>query len=319
MIKQVGKQVGFVEIAVDDTLAGERFDRALARLLGSSVRGARRLIEAGEATLDAKSAAPGAALRKGQHLASPPAPTAEDQAPIAEPALPLCVVAETNALLVIDKLAGQPCHPLRPGERGTLANALVARYPELTAVGEFPREAGLVNRIDNDTSGLVLVARTRAAWLSLREDSRGGLMRKRYLALIEGELATGSEWQHIDVPLRHAGQRMRADNAGQVAQSAWRSLVVGTGASLIEVELRVGRHHQIRAHLAHIGHPLIGDLLYGGMLVGARPGHLLHAWRLRLPEADRVNMLDVVAFPPNDFVASAKRFSIDCREPRFED
>ncbi len=304
-----------IDLTVDETLAGERFDRALSRLLASSVRGARQLIEAGHATIDGKRAAPGATLRVGQRLHSPGVPSSDAQAPVPEPDAPLAVVHATDALLVVDKPAGQPCHPLRPGERGTLANALVARYPELPPVGEFPREAGLVNRIDNDTSGLVLVARSRSAWQTWRETSRQAQLRKLYLAVVEGELAPTAEWQELDAPLDHRGQKMRVvePGTGQPALTRFRSLAAGRGASLLLVELRVGRRHQIRAHLAHLGHPLVGDALYGATTTGARPGHVLHAWRIRGQE------LDVKTPPPEEFWASAARFSIERREPRLED
>lgn len=306
-----------IDLVVDAALAGERFDRALARLLGSSVQGARRLITAGDARLDGKRAVPGVALREGQRVQSAAAPTADDHAPVPQPELPLVVVGETPELLVVDKPAGQPCHPLRPGERGTLANAMVARYPELIAAGEFPREAGLVNRIDNDTSGLVLVARSRAAWVALHDESRQAHMQKGYLALVEGELPPSSEFRTIDLPVDHAGQRMKI-GAGQDAVTRWRSLSVGRGATLVEVELRVGRRHQIRVHLAHLGHPLVGDALYGATSNGTRAGHILHAWRLRLASSDKVNQLDYSTSPPADFWASAAQHSIERREPGLE-
>lgn len=302
---------------IDDVVsaaeAGERFDRALARRLGASVHGARRLIEAGKATLDGKPAKPGATLREGQRLVSSAAPTADDHAPVAQPELPLAIVATTEAFLIVDKAAGQPCHPLRPGERGTLANALVARHPEVIAAGEFPREAGLVNRLDNDTSGLVLVARDRAAWLALRAQSRDGEMTKTYLAIVEGvPLPVGEAWHTIDRPLRHSGQRMRVADDGQPATTRWRARATSEHASLLEVELRVGRHHQIRAHLEHLGHPLIGDALYGGKLTGSAPGHQLHSWKLT------VKNLDYIAPPPAAFTATLRQYSLDGGQARLE-
>lgn len=305
-----------IDLVVDAALAGERFDRALARLLGSSVQGARRLITAGDATLDGKRAAPGVALREGQRVRSAPAPTADDHAPVPQPELPLVVVGETPELLVVDKPAGQPCHPLRPGERGTLANAIVARYPETITAAQYPRDGGLVNRIDNDTSGLVLVARSRTAWIALHDESRQAHMRKGYLALVEGAL-DAAEWRLLDLGVRHAGDRMRAEG-GQVAMTRYRTLAVGTGATLVEVELRVGRRHQIRVHLAHLGHPLVGDALYGATTTGTRPGHILHAWRLQLTATETVNQLDYSTPAPADFWASAAQFSIERREPRLE-
>ncbi len=197
-------------------------------------------------------------------------------------------------VVLADKPAGMPSHPLKPGETGTAANALVARFPELASVGAAPREGGLVHRLDIDTSGLLLAARTEPAYAALRAQFGARAVEKGYLALVAGELHAGGE---IDVPLAHDPhdpRKVRAASDPEWAE-AHRARPASTrftpverrpGFTLVDVEIATGVLHQIRAHLAFIGHPLAGDSLYGGPHLPGLSRHFLHAARLAFAHPD---------------------------------
>jgi 23S rRNA pseudouridine1911/1915/1917 synthase len=187
-----------------------------------------------------------------------------------------------------------PSHPLKPGETGTAANALVGRFPELAGVGPAPREGGLVHRLDTDTSGLLLAARTDAAHATLRAQFAARTVEKGYLALVKGELHAGGE---IDVPLAHDaadGRKVRAASdpewaeahAARPAVTRFTPVERRGGFTLVEVEIATGVLHQIRAHLAFIGHPVAGDALYGGPELPGLSRHFLHASRLAFAHPD---------------------------------
>jgi 23S rRNA pseudouridine1911/1915/1917 synthase len=178
-----------------------------------------------------------------------------------------------------------PTHPLRPGERGTLANALVARFPECARVSDDPREGGVTHRLDRDTSGLVLAARTRAAWLALRHAFAGGAVVKEYLALVAGD---PRERGVVDAPLIHVGKRVRVargrDLDAQRASTAYEVLARGPGVALVRATSSSGRMHQVRVHLLHAGHPIVGDALYDGPPAATGThGHFLHASAVTFP------------------------------------
>ncbi|MGZ6123691.1 MAG: RluA family pseudouridine synthase, partial [Myxococcales bacterium] len=191
-----------------------------------------------------------------------------------------------------------PSHPLKPGEKGTAANALVGRFPELAGVGPSPREGGLVHRLDTDTSGLLLAARTGAAHAVLRAQFAARTVEKGYLALVEGEIHAGGE---IALPLLHDPRDPRrmqaasdpqyaAEHGARAAVTRFLPLERKAGFTLLEVEIPTGVMHQIRAHLAFIGHPLAGDALYGGPALPGLSRHFLHAARLAFahPDGSRV-------------------------------
>ena len=205
----------------------------------------------------------------------------EDPRPVPQPELALQILHLDPQLVAVDKPAGIPSHPLAPGERGTVVNALVARHPECADASADPREGGLVHRLDTLTSGVLLAARTREAWLALRDAFSGRRVDKRYLAVVTGPVADAGE---IDLPLRHRGDHVEPalDGSGREALSEFRVLSRSGDAALLEVRIHTGVLHQIRAHLAAIGAPVLGDASYGGR---AHPGlsrFFLHASRLAL-------------------------------------
>jgi len=186
--------------------------------------------------------------------------------------LALEVIHEDAAAVVVNKAGGVPCHPLKAGERGTVMNAVVARFPEIAIAGEKPLEGGLVHRLDNGTSGALLIARNRGAFEKLREAIRSGRIARRYEALVAGSIERTTQ---IDTPLAHHAKNPRKMVVGDPASSnpkrAGRPATtivepirrVGE-FTLVSVTPKTGSRHQIRVHLASVGHPIVGDTLYGG-------------------------------------------------------
>jgi 23S rRNA pseudouridine1911/1915/1917 synthase len=210
-------------------------------------------------------------------------------APEPEPEAPLRVLAEGEGWIALDKPAGVPVHPLAPGERGTLLNALVARHPEVTGIGEGGLRSGVVHRLDVDTSGVLLFATQELRWLDLR----GAFRRRRVMvsrALVQGRLeGKGELVLHLSV-LRHRPAHVGAVEPGtgrsRRTELRWRSLECFADATLVEVAPRTGFLHQIRAGLAHLGHPIVGDVAYGAA-EGVASRHLLHAARVAVATESR--------------------------------
>jgi 23S rRNA pseudouridine1911/1915/1917 synthase len=272
----------------------ERLDKVVSRLYGISRGRAMEWIAEGRVKVDGLRAAKGSPVAGGAKLwVDLPPP----DAPVPQPELPLRIVHADAFVIVADKPAGMPSHPLKPGETGTAANGLVGRFPELASVGPSQREGGLVHRLDTDTSGLLLAARTNGAHQALRAQFTARTIEKGYLALVAGELHAGGE---IDLPLAHDPQDARkvraasdpewaALHGARPAMTRFQPLERRGGFTLVEVEIGTGVLHQIRAHLSFIGHPLAGDSLYGGPPLQGLERHFLHAARLGFshPEGDR--------------------------------
>jgi 23S rRNA pseudouridine1911/1915/1917 synthase len=265
--------------------AGEsgRVDRVLvARFPGIGRRRWASLFAAGAVEVDGARARKGDLVGPGSQVTLREAPDPA-LAPVAQPELLLEVLHVDAALVAVAKPAGLPSQPLRAGETGTVANALVARFPECAAAGRDPREAGLVHRLDRGTSGALIAARDAATWQTLRRAFAGGEVEKRYLALVAGAVGDGS----CDAPLRQVGRRAvlaRADSTAALpAATGWRAIAAGPGVTLLAVTAATGRMHQVRAHLAHIGAPITGDTLYGGAPLPGHDGFFLHAASITLP------------------------------------
>ena len=283
-----GTKMPAVELEIEGDEAGERLDVFLARRIPELSRArAKVLIETGEVRVDGRRVKKSYALAAGDRvtLDSPPSPADFHAAP--DPSLVLEVMLETDSYVVVDKPAGVPSHPLRQDELGTLAGALVARYPEMRGVGYRKREPGILHRLDTGTSGLMLAARDQPTFDQLRRMLQAGEIEKKYLARCVGVVPAPIA---IDTPIATDPRDRRKVRVctdprelkrlgAQAARTEVLSSTPAEQGSLVELRANNARRHQIRVHLASIGHPLLGDPLYGGPPLDH---HLLHASSLRV-------------------------------------
>jgi 23S rRNA pseudouridine1911/1915/1917 synthase len=203
--------------------------------------------------------------------------------PIApDPSIALDVLFESKNFVIVNKPAGLPTAPLVRTETRSLAAALLARYPEMQGVGFREREPGLVHRLDNETSGVVLAARSAAAFDAARALFESSLIEKRYLAVVADGLDDQGNVETLLGPDTANPRRVRVyaeapDGYAKLTHTRYRVLQRGAGFALVELSVERAFRHQIRAHLAHLGFPIVGDALYGGVeapVLGAR--HALH-------------------------------------------
>lgn len=264
-------------LEVDGSDAGTRLDVFLARELEVSRAYARRLLERGSVRRGRQPAAKGALLARGERI-DVAAFRHPREGPLPAPELPLAVVAQADGWVAIDKPAGMPSHPLDFDERHTAVNAFLARHPEALGVGSDGLQCALVHRLDTLTSGVLLFATSAEAFARAREAFRSGRAQKRYLARVHGRVDADLD---LRLRLAHRGERMRVVSEGGLEARARARPLGGDGeTTLLEVELYTGVRHQIRASLAHRGHPIVGDRVYGSPAVLAR--HWLHALELRI-------------------------------------
>jgi 23S rRNA pseudouridine1911/1915/1917 synthase len=292
-------------------IAAPRLDMWLAESRRITRHAARTLIDAGLVTVDGRPGRPGQRLRDSAEVVVA-APAAVDTFPkrrpgaSAEPATALTIVDEDDWLAVVDKPSGMVVHPAPGHPTGTLADALKERGTTWSLLGGTER-AGIVHRLDRDTSGLLVVAKTEAAHRNLARQLSDRSLGRTYWALVHGGFRedTGT----IDGPIaRHPRDRRRMAivEGGREAITDFRVVERLSGATVLEVSLRTGRTHQIRVHLASIGHPIIGDAVYGRSdeTLG-RPA--LHARRLRFRHPADGTDRSYESPVPDELVAAADR------------
>ncbi len=252
-----------LEIIVTADTRG-RLDIFLSRAVeGLSRRAAAALIEQGAVTVDERPAVKSEQVVEGGRIAVfKPLPKAIWE-PLPDTSIMLSVLYQDDDVVLVDKPSGISSVPLAPDEKGTLAGAVVAIFPECAAVGRRVGDGGLLQRLDKETSGAVMAARSQEVHDRLTEAQTRGEIEKRYLALVKG---TPPPRMRIDTPLGpygEKGKKMRPDPKGQKAETEVRVVSKHGDYTLVEATIRHGVRHQIRAHLAQAGHPIAGDPLYG--------------------------------------------------------
>jgi 23S rRNA pseudouridine1911/1915/1917 synthase len=296
---------------VPDEMGGLRLDQALARLFHQYSRNRlQEWLRSGHILVDGRSAAARRAVSGGEKITLTPPALPDAAAPRAQ-RMPLKIVHEDAALIVIDKPAGLVVHPGAGQPDRTLLNALLAHAP---ALGGVPR-AGIVHRLDKDTSGLLVVAKTVEAQTDLVKQLASRSMRRVYLAIVQGDPPASGM---IDAPVGRdakARTRMAVTHRGKPARTSYKVLERFGRAALVECRLETGRTHQIRVHFQHIRHPLVGDTVYRR---GTRHGiefarQALHAAELTLRHPADGETVTWRSAPPRDF----KRLLDQLREERW--
>jgi 23S rRNA pseudouridine1911/1915/1917 synthase len=278
--------------------AGDRLDRFLHAVIPEYSRAyLQQLIREGAVRVDGEPARAADRLRQGSHVVvawRPPEVLSLEPEELQVP-----VLYADEDIVVVNKPAGLVVHPAPGAKRGTLVNALIGRYPE---IGNLPGvlRPGVVHRLDKDTSGVIVVARTARAYESLVQQFKGREVDKRYLALVQGELGAEEGSMHGEIR-RDPVHRMRMSVApdGRVAETRYRVLLSLRDCALVEVTPKTGRTHQIRVHFAAAGHPIVGDRVYGrgSQLI---PRQFLHAWTLAFHHPGTGERVEFAAPLPED-------------------
>jgi 23S rRNA pseudouridine1911/1915/1917 synthase len=287
------------EVAVDAALHGQRLDKALVMMAPEFSRShLQSLIERGHVQVDARPAdAAARKLRAGQRLRLELVPTEESRAFVAQ-LMELDILFEDEHLLVLNKPAGLVVHPAPGNWTGTLLNGLLAHHG---AAATLPR-AGIVHRLDKDTSGLMVVGKTLPAVTGLSRAIAAREVHRHYLALAHGRVAWDDRAVEAAIGRDPVSRiRMAVVAAGKPARTDLRCMARAAAFSALACKLHTGRTHQIRVHLAWLGHPLVSDALYGGAAALGMGRQALHAARLRLQHPVGGQWLDFDCPPPADF------------------
>lgn len=291
------------EFEITPANAGERLDHFLTAALPQFTRSRLQNLTRDEhILLNGAVAKPGAKLRAGDRitLQEPPPRPAEPQAE----EIPLQVLYEDDDLIVINKAAGIVVHPAAGNWEGTLVNALLHHCGTLSGLGGEERP-GIVHRLDKDTSGCLVAAKSDLAYQTLVRQFAGREVTKIYLALAAGRfpLRSGSIRAPIERhPVNRKQMAVVEEGRGRAAHTDWRVLQELPAGTLVECTLHTGRTHQIRVHLKHLGHPLLGDEVYGRK--AGFPRQMLHAWQLGFAHPRTGAPLHLVAPLPEDFRAA---------------
>lgn len=301
------------ELIADVSATGLRLDRYLTAATGLPRSQIQRLIKGGRVLVDGRQAKASATAHPGQQISlaiPPPQPSTLTPEPI-----PLDILYEDDDLLVLNKPAGLVVHPAPGHQAGTLVHAILHYCPDLPGIGE-ERRPGIVHRLDKETSGVMVVAKTDAALASLATQFKGRRVRKTYIALVHGEVKAPEGQIAADIG-RHERDRKRMavrTRKGREAVTIYRVVTRLSGLTLLQLQPQTGRTHQIRVHLSAIGHPVVGDKVYGGRrerkagVEGWRLGvgaerHLLHAWKLGLFHPRTEKWMEFEAPLPPDFTS----------------
>lgn len=292
-----------LESRVDGDMAGKRLDIAVSELHREVSRSrAKSLIESGNITVNGSVRKAGYVTRVGDLLVIELPPVIELS--LEPDDIPLDVVYEDSSLLVINKQAGLVVHPSSGTPKGTLVNALLAREGSLSSINGVARP-GIVHRLDKDTSGLIVVAKTDEAHISLQAQIAEKSAKRYYLALVDGVIKkeSGEIIANIDRSSKDRKLMSVVREGGRYAKTVYTVRERFNKFTLVDYELFTGRTHQIRVHSKHIGHPIVGDAVYGGSTKLYDKGQLLHAYKLSFNHPISGERMDFFADIPDYFEA----------------
>jgi 23S rRNA pseudouridine1911/1915/1917 synthase len=286
---------------------GERLDKTIAAASPELSRAAvQRLIKEALVTVNGQTSKPSYRVEAGDAILvqvpdEPPSDIQPEE-------IPLDVIYEDAQLMAVNKPAGMVVHPAHGHRSGTLVNAILARNPETRDVGG-PERAGIVHRLDKETSGLILVAKTERTHSALQRLFKRRNVKKTYLALVEEHPSPRQGL--IDAPIgrdKRNRKRMAIVRSGRVARTTYRVVETFKEHSLVELEPETGRTHQIRVHLAWLGYPVVGDQVYGYRRQRLlRHRHFLHAYQLELTHPVTTETLSLTAPLPKDLADVLRR------------
>ena len=303
-----------IDETVPSALAGQRVDRVISLVADIPRAAASQIIDAGAVLLDGVVVKAGKIkVTEGQRIVVDLSLLPEKQLPAAEPNIKVDVVYVDDDVIVINKQAGIVVHPGAGNPTGTLVNAVLAIYPEIASVGD-PFRPGVVHRLDAGTTGLMVMARTKAAYDSLVEALQRRVVVRRYLAIVWGEMSAPSGV--IDAPLgrdQRDPTKMAVLAGGKIARTNYevrQAFTLPVSCSLLECGLETGRTHQIRVHLATLGHSVVGDVVYGGARsVLSSPRPMLHAMTLKFDHPVTGIEMEFHSEIPQDFAAILEKCS----------
>ncbi len=303
-----------IDETVPSALAGQRVDRVISLVADIPRAAASQIIDAGAVLLDGVVVKAGKIkVTEGQRIVVDLSLLPEKQLPAAEPNIKVDVVYVDDDVIVINKHAGIVVHPGAGNPTGTLVNAVLAIYPEIASVGD-PFRPGVVHRLDAGTTGLMVMARTKGAYDSLVEALQRRVVVRRYLAIVWGEMSAPSGV--IDAPLgrdQRDPTKMAVLAGGKIARTNYevrQAFTLPVSCSLLECGLETGRTHQIRVHLATLGHSVVGDVVYGGARsVLSSPRPMLHAMTLKFDHPVTGIEMEFHSEIPQDFAAILEKCS----------
>ncbi len=292
---------------------GQRLDQEVAAALSELSRAqVQRLIKAGAVTVNGRASKPSYVVAAGDQIVV--RLPEEPEAAVVPEAIPLDILFEDEHFLVVNKPAGMVVHPAYGHSSGTLVNALLAYAPQVADVGGLER-AGVVHRLDRDTSGLLLVAKDEETRAGLQRQFKRRQVAKSYLALVEGQVSPREGV--IEAPVgrdKRQRKRMAVVRSGREATTTYRVVEMFPEHTLLEVRPHTGRTHQVRVHLAWLGYPLVGDEVYGfrhQRLLRGR--HFLHAWRIAFSHPITGERMSFEAPLPPELEALLARLRADRR------
>jgi len=303
-LKASTKSSAKTQFVVSKDGAQLRLDRFLARQLPDYSRSRlQQLIRTGFVRLNGATTRPRQLVRSGDkvQLTEPPLEKIENQ----PEAIPLEILFEDNDLIVINKPAGLVVHPGAGHRQHTLVNALLSHCTTLSGIGGKERP-GIVHRLDKETSGCLVVAKNDEAHRELSRQFAERVVEKTYLALVAGKLRKRAGVIEEKIG-RHPVHRQRmsvSSSRGRPAKTEYRVVRSGNQASLVECRLHSGRTHQVRVHLHHLGHPVLGDKVYATRAAKDFPRQMLHAWKLGFRHPGTGDWKSLEASLPNDFATA---------------